>query len=279
MSRNLIKQYNAVDAEETRIIDTNELLRRRGETVFARKASETEGEDVGFGSETETAYSGSGEEHLEGAASAGEVVQAMLDQAREEADALLNQARGDAAAIMEDAKKQAEAEKKRVYDQARQQGYEEGQAKARAEADGVKREFQEKTRQLEAEYQQMMEELEPKFVDTIASIYEHIFQVDLSSDRDLVCHLISNTLHRLEGGGSYLIHVSREDYDTVSMQKDRLVEGTVSGAGSVEIVEDATLGKNQCMIETDSGIFDCGLGTQLAGLKQKLMLLAWSKEE
>ena len=32
-------------------------------------------------------------------------------------------------------------------------------------------------------------------------------------------------------------------------------------------------------IETDGGIFDCGLGTQLSELKKRLMLLAYSREE
>ena len=47
---------------------------------------------------------------------------------------------------------------------------------------------------------------------------------------------------------------------------------------AVEVVEDATLGKNDCLIETENGIFDCGLGTQLAELRQKLKLLSYEKE-
>lgn len=35
----------------------------------------------------------------------------------------------------------------------------------------------------------------------------------------------------------------------------------------MDIIEDMTLAKNECMIETDNGIFDCGLGTELSELK------------
>jgi flagellar assembly protein FliH len=63
------------------------------------------------------------------------------------------------------------------------------------------------------------------------------------------------------------------------MQKKQLLSGTAAGVSSVDVVEDMTLSKNDCMIETDGGIFDCSLGTQLTELKQKLMLLAWSREE
>ena len=63
------------------------------------------------------------------------------------------------------------------------------------------------------------------------------------------------------------------------MQKKQIMAGTVSGNCNVDIIEDMTLAKNECMIETDNGIFDCGLGTELSELKQKLVLLSWSKEE
>ena len=49
--------------------------------------------------------------------------------------------------------------------------------------------------------------------------------------------------------------------------------------GSVlEIVEDVSLGENDCMIETEGGIFDCGLGTELSELAQKLKLLSYTRD-
>ena len=133
-------------------------------------------------------------------------------------------------------------------------------------------------KQLEEEYQKMVEELEPKFVDTISSIYEHIFHVDLDSYREVLAYLISTTMHKIEGVRSFLIHVSKEDYPYVSMQKKQLTANALAPGSSVEVVEDATLGKNDCLIETENGIFDCGLGTQLAELRQKLKLLSYEKE-
>ena len=279
LSRNLIKQFNAVDAEETRVIDTNELLKRRRESIPVRRQADSDGFTSGLDAEEielpPEMEGGSGGNVIK----AQEDVKAMLEQANDDAQAILEQARNEAARLVEEAKAQAESQKKSIMDQARQQGYEAGQAKAQAEADAVRKEFQEKAKQLEAEYQQRLDELEPQFVDTITAIYEHIFHVELGSSHGILEYLISTTMHKLESGGTFLIHVSKEDYSYVTMQKAQLLAGTASGTGTVEIVEDLTLGKNECLIETDSGIFDCGLGTQLAGLKQKLMLLAWSKED
>ncbi|MCH5341719.1 MAG: hypothetical protein J1E01_09635 [Acetatifactor sp.] len=282
MSRNnLVKQFNVVEAEETRIIDTNELLRRRREKLPPRIVTPEDGDSFVSGLGAEEVELPAGGEGLpeSGVIKAGEDIQAMLEQAREEAQAIVDRAHREAQDLIANAVAKAETEKKSIMDQARQQGYEAGQGKAQAEADVLRKEFQEKARQLEAEYQQMIDELEPRFVDVITSVYEHIFQVELGENRGILEHLISNTMHRLEGGGNFLIHVSKEDYSDVTMQKQQILAGTASGIGTVEIVEDMTLGKNECLIETDSGIFDCSLGTQLAGLKQKLMLLSWSKED
>ena len=124
----------------------------------------------------------------------------------------------------------------------------------------------------------MIDELEPKFVEALTGIYEKVFNIDLSKEHDIVMHLISSTMHKIEGSSNYLIHVSKEDYPYVSMKKEEILLGALSSGSSVEIVEDMTLGLNDCIIETDGGVFDCGLGTQLEELSQKLRLLSYTKE-
>ena len=206
-----------------------------------------------------------------------ESAEQILGNAQAEAQAALEAAGAEAERIIEEARAQALAEKNQILTEAQQRGYSEGYAKAQAEGDAIRREYQEKEEQLELFYQQQIEELEPQMVDTISAIYEHIFHVELSSYRDLLGHLISDTLRKLEGGHDFMVHVSKEDYPYVSMQKKQILAGAVAANCNVEVVEDLTLAKNECLIETDSGIYDCGLGTQLEEVKKKLMLLAFQR--
>ena len=74
------------------------------------------------------------------------------------------------------------------------------------------------------------------------------------------------------------MHVSKDDYSLVSERKEQLL-ANLGDSWKVDVIEDVVLGGGQCMIETENGIYDCGLGTQLEELKKKLMLLAWSKED
>ncbi len=277
MYSNLLKRiYMPVTAdEEKRVIDSDEVVRRRLEKLVQEERG---GSGEGFVSGLIPA------EVLEAPEDGGNIIKAqdeareILEQARAEAEGIVAAARAEAERIRADAKAQAEAEKVQAVSQARQQGYNEGLVKAQAREGAMEQEYQEKARSLEQAYQEQIDILEPKFVDTITGIYEHIFQVDLSSHRELLTSLITSVLHNLEGSRSFIIHVSRDDYPYVSMQKKQLAAGVVSENTSVDVVEDLTLGRNACMIETENGIFDCGLGTQLSELKRQLMLLAWTGE-
>ena len=170
----------------------------------------------------------------------------ILASARREADSIKSNA------LME-ALTEIEAKRQSTYDEARSQGYDAGYNEAMEQVEMQRKELQDQRIRLEAEYQQLVDELEPKFVEALTDIYEKVFQIDLKKEHDIIMHLISSTMHKIEGNSNYLIHVSKEDYPYVNMKKSEVLATSVSSNASVEIVEDMTLGPNDCIIETDGG--------------------------
>lgn len=197
--------------------------------------------------------------------------QEMLASARKEAENIKSQA-------LTEAQLEIENLRQSVMEEAKTQGYNEGYNQATEQIERQKEKLAQEHRLLEEEYQQLVNELEPKFIETLTDIYEKVFQVDLKKEHDIIVHLISSTMHKIEGNSNYLIHVSKEDYPYVNLKKNELISSAFSRNASVEIVEDMTLGPNDCIIETDTGVFDCGLGTQLEELAQKLRLLSYTKK-
>ncbi len=195
--------------------------------------------------------------------------QEMLEAARREAESIKSSA-------MMEAQQELEERRSQIYAEAQSQGYEAGYQEAMGQAEQMKAQLQEDRKRMEAEYQELVEGLEPRFVEALTDIYEKVFQVDLKKEQNIIMHLISSTMHKIEGSNTYLIHVSKEDYPYVNMKKQEVLAASVSPHASVEIVEDITLGANDCIIETDGGVFDCGLGTQLEELSQKLRLLSYT---
>ena len=178
--------------------------------------------------------------------------------------------------IIEEAKKAGYQE---GFSQGKKEGYDRGHAEGlnsvAKEREEALQEISLRTAQMDEEYQKKMDELEPQFIETLTGIYEHIFHVSLKNSRDLVVYLIANTMRNLEGNSGYLVHVSKEDYPFVSMQKKELIKGTGIPLEAIDILEDATLGRSECMIETGNGVFDCSLGTQLEALNEELKLLSY----
>lgn len=208
----------------------------------------------------------------------------MQEELIAEAEAQIEQMRAEAMAEIEQTRVQIIEEAK---SEGYQQGFEQGQNDGfvQGHQDGLDSVTQEREQlhaeaeqvraSLEEEYARKIKELEPIFIDTLTGIYEHIFHVSLKNSRELIVYLIQNTMRNIETGGTYLIHVSKEDYPFASMQKRELIKGTNIAIENVELLEDVTLGKNECMIETGNGVFDCSLGTQLEALNEELRLLSY----
>ena len=295
MSSFLYKGFFTQASEDKRVIEVNDLVEKRLDELKEKaKKREMDGFKAGIDPVASVPVDSElpgGEEVLEeGQTIAGNVIKAaeMSERATAEAEEIIKNAKAEADALMKetyetidkmrkDAMKKAETQRIEIEDNARRNGYAEGMEQAQAELDAMKAELEQKKTELENTYQQYVDELEPKMVDTITSIYEQIFKVDLASNRELVMNLLTSAMKNIEGGGDFLVHVSPEDYPYVSMQK-KLLQACITAADStLEIVEDVGLSAGQTMIETGGGIFDCGLGTELEELSSKLKLLSFKK--
>ena len=280
LSKNLIKANQFVLKEkEPVVVDTNELLAKKLADIFPafrESAPATTGFQSGLnapeidpllidmesgtydingmganGIEDEPVYIGPSPEELIAEA------QAEIDEMRKEAE------------------KNISFLKRRSMEEGRQQGYEEGRIQAMAELESAKRELEMQAKTMEQEYQRLIDELEPKFIQTLTGIYEEIFKVDLKDYKSILMHVIGNTIRQIEGSKDFLVHISRNDYERVLEQKEILMSGLPSKGVTVELISDATLRENECMIETGSGIYDCGVGVQLEEITKKLRLLSY----
>lgn len=288
---NLIKRnYFSCNDDEKRVIDSNELVAERIEQLaetLNRADDDTgfapDGFAEGLDAQTVDALLADGDESGDGVSA--NVIKTQKAQpgmssaeASEEAQRIIDDANDQASRIIEDARNQAEADKAAVYDEARRTGHDDGYAAGMAECDTMKAELEEKSGSLDEAYANKCDELEPMFIDTLTDIYEHIFHVRFAESKEVIFYLIQDAVRKIDSNTNFIIHVSKEDYGFVSMQKKDLLSG-LSNADTAEIVEDMTLKNNECFIETGAGIFDCSLETQLEGLKRELKLLSYHKED
>lgn len=284
----------AVADDDKCIIDSNSRVAQRieeWETLRRKRQSRNGGHDEeheengefvgGLGDEAVNALltdDEDGEERKGGIIKAASVDKGPdLEEIKAQAQELIESAQAQAEDMKETARREIDAERRKAVEEGKKQGYNEGYQQGLSEADGMKKALAEEKRKLEQDYERLAEELEPQFIDVITAVYSHVFGVALSDNRDILVHLIDSTLRKVESSRTFIVHVSAEDYPYVNMQKQSLTEGAAAGRGLIEIIEDIALPRGACLIETDGGIFDCGIDTQLEELTNKLRMLSFEK--
>ena len=207
------------------------------------------------------------------------VIKAGSAASREEIDAMIKDAKAQAQAILDEARKEAEQIRGAARDEGRDEGYREGRKEAEEEC---RRQYREKELECEArasaaerDFQKRSEELEPLLVEKISGIFERVTGARLENDRETVLYLLNRALTGVDSGRNYVVHVSSTDYENVKAQKEQVAKGTGILPENFEIVEDSTLSPNSCLIESEGGIWDCSLGTQLSLLVQQLKILSY----
>lgn len=282
MSSNLYKAGFIHLGENARAIDMNEILEQRLKEEAERRSREPElvAAQDGF---TEGLDAEKVDVLLEPDAEAASLQNASI-QEQEQLNREIEAARSELASLqaqLEQEKEQAQLEieqmKAKAFEEANEQGYQEGYQKGLDSVQELQKQCEAERLQQEQEYQKKLEEMEPVMVDTLCDVYSHIFKVEAKEHKELVLKLLQDTLLKVDSTGSIIIHVAKEDYAYVQEQKAALLEEAGMQSGSVEIVSDATLARAQCMIETEGGVYDCSLDTELAELKRRLMLLAYQK--
>ncbi len=192
---------------------------------------------------------------------------------------LILQAEAEIENMKQAAYNEIEQQKAMGYEEGKAQGYNDGKAMADAEIADQLAAIEQERAGLMQQYEELAADLEPRFVHTLTSIYEKIFDVDLSSHRELILGLLKNAFSHIDRSKNYLIHVSPDDHPYVTEHKEELLESLGNTADVViDIVEDITMKRNDCMIETPDGIFDCSLDTELASLRKKLELLSYTPD-
>ena len=215
------------------------------------------------------------EEYLEEMGLPEEDEVCVSPEQQEAANLLMEEAKEEAARILEEAEAQKEEWKQQAYEEGQQLGYAQGLAAAEKEMEEKKQELVKKEAMMEEEYQQQLSSLEPAFVDVVIKLIHKITGILIEDKKEILLYLIYQSIRQLEKPKSILLRVSKEDMLLVASKLETLKKA-VAGDVEFDVVEEVTLTKNQCIIETDQKMFDCSLDAQLANLAEQLKLLSYS---
>ena len=275
---NVIKAAAVTYTQEIRTIDSN--LREGGFTRLAvEKRANVGGGEVteGFKPGIPGIFSDQGgvepEDVPEDLAAEFAAEKARLEQLKKEAEDVLSDAREEVKKLLAGAKVDAEEIRKQAY----ADGLRQGEQKAKEKYDSMKVGLEAEVKRQKEDYERQVSELEPTFAEILIKLLEKLTGVLLAEKQGIIAYLLEQAIRGIEPGMTYLVHVSAEDFPLANSKKGELLRDLKEGA-VLEIIEDRTMQKGQCIIETDSRIFDCGIDTQMKNLAGDLRLLAGGRE-
>ena len=219
----------------------------------------------------------------------------ILAKAREEAEQILDQANRDAQeqeASAQEMIEKAKEERDRIFEESKQTGHQQGydlgyrEATAKAQEEFQARMEEAETdiaqrmqaldrdkEQMQAEFAAREEDMEHQMADVFCDIIDKVFHIEFSDKKEILLYLIDNVIANTAGSREYLIRINDKNFDLINRSRDTLID-KIGGNVTLDIVKDPLLGEEECQIETDGGIYDCGMDTQLTNLLKDLRALS-----
>ncbi len=268
----------------TRVIDYNELLEQklsaltferqaqlRREQIEQRKKQVAEGAQEGEEAQPQEP------DFSEGLMGLNLQVQPEMEidyveRAKEQAEQIVSKATADAETILKKAVQEAENLKESTRKEAEEKGYAQGMERVHAQEAQMRQELQRLRDEQELAYQDRLYTMEPELMDAVITVFDRVLHTDFEEHREILLYLIRSTVRHIKNSHVFRIFVSAEDYAQVSAGKAGIME-KIGGEASLDIIMDEAMQKGQCTIDTDEGLFECGLDVQLANLVDELKLL------
>jgi flagellar assembly protein FliH len=202
----------------------------------------------------------------------------IISEAKAQAKSIVQSAEMDAARLVADARNDADA----IKDNAHNEGFEAGRQDGIKSLDDDKKrlneEYDEKERLLKAEYAKRSKDLEPELVDIMIDVFSSITKELASEQKDMILTLIDKVISGTEASSNYIIRVCREDAQFLRDNRENVLK-RINRDVHLEIVEDVSMKRNECLVDTDLGIYDCSLDIQLENLIKSLKILSCVSEK
>ena len=196
--------------------------------------------------------------------------QVIRQQAQDEATEILASAHKEADEIVATAKAELEAQRKAGYDDGFKNGQEAGFKEGNLEAQRLTDRLHMIIERVMDKRQEILAETEQQIVDLVLMMTRKIVKVISENQRNIVVSNVVQALRKVKGRGDVIIHVNLADVAMTTQHiKDFL--SAAENVKNITVVEDSTVDRGGCVIETDFGAIDAKISSQLNEIEQRIL--------
>ena len=204
---------------------------------------------------------------------------AIIKEKNDEAQIIKMNAEDDAHNILEKANEEAlkiengiaEKEKK-IISEAREIGYkdgwDEGIAKANGEVERLTERMHDMINGIINKRTSIFIEAEQQIISLVLSIARKVIKVLSENQKNVVINNVIHSLKKLSTRKNIAIRVNLADLELTTQYKDKFIK--IAETENIKILEDTTVDKGGCIIETDFGTLDARISSQLHEIEDKI---------
>ncbi|QTQ12052.1 flagellar assembly protein FliH [Treponema parvum] len=224
-------------------------------------------------------------------AEAAEIVSKAKDDAfsevkkqSDQAQVIKTDAQNNAAQIIKEAQEQAlkiideaHAEQEKIKQQSSKEGYEKGHEDGyvygKAEADRLVERMHTILTAVMQRREEILQETEQQIVELVILMARKVVKVLSENQKNIIMNNVLLALKKVKGRGDVILRVNLEDVKMTAEHTRDFIE-RVENIKSISVIEDSSVERGGCIVETDFGAIDARISSQLKELEDKILEVA-----
>jgi flagellar assembly protein FliH len=268
-----VAPLDAADAAEAYAGPTVEELRREAEAFRASWEKEKETLTASAHSEADRILKEAEQVAFEEVRRKNDQAKKVRQEAEDQARGIVEQARQEAARLEQEARDRVAALEKETSNR----GFEEGRATGYAAGEAEVKRLVERlhivlTTAIEKR-NLIIEESESQLINLVLQISQKVIKVLSENQKNVVINNVIQSLRKLKSRGDVVIRVNLEDLELTTQHTQDFLK-MAENVKSITVLEDSTVDKGGCVIETDFGEIDARISSQLQEIEERILELA-----
>ena len=199
--------------------------------------------------------------------------QKLRQEAEEEATKIVAEAEKRVAALEATAESRLEAAERDAAKKGREDGREEGYKEGSGEVERLVGRLHVILDRAMDKRAEILQETEAQVVELVLLVAKKVVKVISENQKSVVVQNIQQALRKLKTKSDVIVRVNLADLQLATEHIKDFVQMT-ENAKKLQIVEDSTVDRGGCVIETDFGEIDARIASQLNELEEKILDVA-----
>lgn len=194
----------------------------------------------------------------------------IKSQAQKEAQDIVEKAKAEAQDIISNAK----IEEKSIFEKSKTDGFkaghEEGYKTGNEEAQRLVERIHKMIEAVQAKRQEILDNTEQQIVNLVILIARKVVKIMSENQKSVIMSNVLQALKKVKGSGDVTLRVNLADVKlTTEHIKDFIRQ--VENIKNISVVEDSSVEKGGCIVETDFGAIDARISSQLNELETQIL--------